>query len=135
MEVIKRKKLEKAFYNYELNRERANVNAVDLAYMGLGINYGKVNVQSSKGNTQEDKIIRAIDEAVEAYKWFKIVDNTIIRYKDDYRYKLIVCLFFNRQTPNRAVRKLNIDRATLFRWKNEILKTAEFWAHELGVKL
>lgn len=131
MEISKRKKLEKAFYNFELNRERAEVNIAELAYCGLGTDYGKVSVQSSKTNAAEDKIIKAIDEKTEAYRWFKVVENTLIKYRDDYRHKLIVYLYFNRLTPNRASRRLNIDRATLFRWKNEILLTAEFWAFEL----
>ncbi|MBQ3047078.1 MAG: hypothetical protein II988_06730 [Clostridia bacterium] len=131
MEISKRKKLEKAFYNFELNRERAEVNIAELAYCGLGTDYSKVSVQSSKTNAAEDKIIKAIDEKTEAYRWFKVVENTLIKYRDDYRHKLIVYLYFNRLTPNRASRRLNIDRATLFRWKNEILLTAEFWAFEL----
>ena len=131
MEISKKKKLEKAFYNFELNRERAEVNIAELAYCGLGTDYSKVNTQSSKTNVVEDKIIKVIDEKVEAYKWFKVVENTIIKYRDDYRHKLIVYLYFNRLTPNRVSRRLNIDRATLFRWKNEILLTAEFWAVKL----
>lgn len=131
MEISKRKKLEKAFYNFELNRERANINISELAYCGLGTDYSKANVQSSKTNTAEDKLIKAIDEKDEAYKWFKVVENTLIKYRDDYRHKLIVYLFFNKLTPNLASRRLNIDRATVFRWKNEILLTADFWAVKL----
>ena len=85
----------------------------------------------SFGRVSKEELYEAIDEKTEAYRWFKVVENTLIKYRDDYRHKLIVYLYFNRLTPNRASRRLNIDRATLFRWKNEILLTAEFWAFEL----
>lgn len=133
MEAKKRKKLERAFYNFKLNGEKANVNIGELAMCGIAIDYSKIRVQSNKGNAAEDTLIKAIDDKETALKWFKVVENTLIKYKDDYRYKLIESLYFNRLTPNIAARKLRIDRATLFRWKNEILLTAEFWALELRV--
>lgn len=126
-----RKKIERAFYNFEENREKAEVNIAELAYCGLGIDYSRVSVQSSRLNTNEDKWVKAITEKDEAYKWFKVVENTLIRYRDDYRHKLIVFLYFYHLKPKKAAKRLNIDRATLFRWKNEILLTAEFWAFEL----
>lgn len=130
-ETERKKRIERAFYNFSANREKANINPEELAFCGMAIDYSKVSVQSSTSNATEDKLIKAIDEAAEAYKWFKVVENTLIRYRDDYKHKLIVLLYFERLTPNKALRRLGIDRATLFRWKNEILLTAEFWAYEL----
>lgn len=132
-EIERKNKIEKAFYNFELNRERAQINASELALCGMGTDYSKIAVHSSKKYSSEDSIIKAMDEAAEAYKWFKVVENTIIRYRDDYKYRLIVCLYFERLTPNKTTKKLKIDRATLFRWKNEILLTAQYWAKELKI--
>ena len=131
MDPIKRKKLENAFYNYDQNRRKANINLGEIIPCVGAIDYSKLVVQSTKSNIMEGNVVKAIDEKETAFKLFKIVDNVLIKYKDDYRFKLIDCLYFKRLCPNQVVRRLKIDRATLFRWKNEILLSAEFWAHEL----
>lgn len=135
MEPSKRQKLERAFYNFEKNKEKAGAKAIDVAWSGMGTDYSKVPVQKSASNVSESKVIKYVDEKEEASKWVKVVENTIIKYKDEYKYKLIIYLYIKRYSINKIISMLNIDRATLFRWKSEILLTAEFWAKELSVKL
>ena len=48
-------------------------------------------------------------------------------------YDLIKALYFKKMSVNRTAYELNIDRSTVFRWKEQILSTAEEFALNLGV--
>ena len=58
---------------------------------------------------------------------------TLVKYSGEYKDNLIKALYFKKMSVNRTAYELNIDRSTVFRWKEQILSTAEEFALDLGV--
>lgn len=136
MEKKTKKIIERAFYNYKENISKIQTltSPEEIACLMLrGTNYEKVLVSSSPKNTTEDILIRNIDEANRLTGWVKVVDYTIIKYTGEYKDKLIKALFFDKLPINCISRRLHIGRRTIFRWKDEILLSAETYAKSLRI--
>ena len=130
MDAKRKRALESAFYNYKANERQANESLIEISSLGLIANYSGITVCGSQANKLEELLTKHADRQLLAMRWFRVADNTIIKYKDEYKYKIIECFYFKRLGVYGTMIKLNIDRATLFRWKREILSTAEFWAQQ-----
>jgi len=133
MDPKTRRALESAFYNYYENEKKADQSLADISSMGLTANYSGMTVCGSGSNHFEQMLAMHADKQLTALRWFRVADNTMIKYRDEYKYKIIECLYLKRMNVEATTRRLKIDRATLFRWKNEILITAEYWAQKYGV--
>ena len=133
MDAKTKNAIRNAFYNYEANRRAAEESLKDISGAGLIANDASLNVVSSKTNNLENQIFRSFDKTFNAFRWFKVIDNTIVTYKAEYKYRIIDCLYFKHWGARMTARRLGIDRSTRFRWKNEIYLTAEFWAQEMGL--
>ena len=64
-----RKQIEREFYNYKLNREKAANYVVSHAYDGFSVDWSKPRVKSSSGNAQERNLINALSEEEWVWKW------------------------------------------------------------------
>ena len=134
MDKKRRELIENAFRSYRQNKDRIKDLKEGLTASLLpGMSFDKVSVQSSPKNMFEEKMIKAIDEEERLLRWIRVVDYTLIKYQGEYKDKLIIALYFDCLSINRAAYKLHIDRKTVFRWKDEILASAESYAISLRI--
>lgn len=134
MDKKRREQIESAFRSYESNKAKIKELKDGLTASILpGTSYDKVSVMSSPKNMFEEKMIKAIDEEERLLRWIMVVDYTLIKYQGEYKDKLIKALYFDRLSINRTARKLHIDRKTVFRWKDEIILSAESYAISLRI--
>ena len=128
--------LETMFRNYKKNKEtlikQEGLNDL-ISRQVSGTDYGKVLVQSSPKNNLEEGIIKVVDDMERVARWVKVVDYTLIKYRGEHKDKLIECLYFKCFSITKTARVLHIDRKTVFRWKDEILASAELYAKDLRV--
>ena len=96
----------------------------------MTVNYNKLSVKKSCTASIDSLIVNTLDKADLNYKWCKVVEKTMERYYGEHKDKLIVKRFFENKQVNTVARELNIDRATYFRWKDEVFLTAKMWAQE-----
>lgn len=134
MDKKRREKIENAFRSYESNKAKIKELKDGLTASILpGTSYDKVSVMTSPKNMFEEKMIKFLDEEETLIRWIQVVDYTLIKYHGEYKDKLIKALYFDRLSINRAARKLHINRATIFRWKDEIILSAESFAISLRI--
>lgn len=125
-----RKKIENAFYSYKNYINQGVKSIIDWAESGITANYQKLAVQSSSDNKKENRLCQIIDDELKVYKWCRVVENTLTKYHGEHKDKLIEFLYFNHYTINKTAYLLHVGRPTVFRWKDEVLLTAEQWAQE-----
>lgn len=130
MQKETRRKIEQAFYDYQKNREIATCEALNDIAMRVTVDYGKLAVQGGFGGGFTEALIRAVDRQQAAVKWYLVVDKTMDKFRGEYKDRLVTYRYFQKKSVNETARMLNVDRATFFRWKDEILATAELWARE-----
>lgn len=132
MQKSLRRKIEQAFYNYEANKRIAVDELIDdLVSKMTTVSYGGISVKSSPQNTVENALINLCDKELTAYKWCKVVENTLTKYAYEYKDELIRLKYFKRLKNEQAWKKLHIEERTFYRWKDEILNTACEFAREL----
>ena len=134
MEKLIRRKLKKVLYNYPTLQKSAVVSTVDWAGSNMAIDYSKVSVQSSAMNGKETQLCKVIDSNLEALRWCYVVEKVLEHYhfeKD--KVKFIQLHFFQKKSERETCLEVGIGRATLFRWKDEILESTYQWAEELKV--
>ena len=124
-------KLEKAFYEYKKNSSISICETLNcIASSRLTTNYEKIPVRSSWSGGIENSIIRVLDANTERYRWCRVVEHTLDRFYGEHKDKLIRARYFEHKDVKTISRELHIDRATFFRWKDEILLIALMWAQE-----
>ncbi len=68
------------------------------------------------------KAIRLVKPEIrEKEKWIEIVEKTKAHFENTDKGRLLQMKYFDEEGPGYIQRKLHIDRATYFRWKNEII--------------
>lgn len=134
MDKKRRVYIENAFRNYYKNKEKlAELKDKLDASLLPGISYEKVSVMTSPKNYLEEKLVKVFDEADRLCRLIQMVDYVLIKYQGEYKYNLIATLYFNGFSINRAARFLHIGRRTVFRWRDEILDSAENYGVSLKI--
>ena len=128
-----RRKIKNAFYNYEANKSFAAEWLSSLSSAGLVADYSGIKVKSSGANAIEGQILQNCEKQLSAYRWCKVVENTLIRFKGEHKDKLVELFFFRRLGATATARRLNISPRTFTRWLDEILFVGEMWAREYKV--
>ncbi len=118
-----RKKIEWAFYNYDSLKESAKEYIVEIAESQIAVNYDKLPVQSSNDNSIERAIINGIDKNI-AYKWCKVVEQTIEHFEGTGKDTLIRCKYFEKKRNWDIANRLYISDTSVKYWINDILQYA-----------
>lgn len=118
-----RKKIEWAFYNYDNLKKQAEEYILDIAESQMAVSYDKLPVQSSNGNGVERAVINGIDKNT-AYKWCKVVEQTIEHFADTGKDTLVKLKYFEKLREWQLCDKLYITRPSLFNWLEDILTYA-----------
>ena len=122
--------IEREFFNYKLNREQAANHVASSALSGFAIDYSHERVHSSAGNSVEQAVINAISKEERAWKWCRVFEKTLDKYRWEQKDKLILKKYIERKPRWRICEELALDRSTYYRWLNDILETAYMWAKE-----
>lgn len=129
-----RKTIEREFYRYIENRDKAAAHISERAFDGFGTDFSEPRVQSSpKGNTMEARTIGIISESERIWKWCKVFEKTIERFKWTQKDELMRRRYIERETDTETCAVICVDRSTYYHWLNEILEIAFVWARECGI--
>lgn len=126
-----RKKIEREFYGYTRNRQKAADYVSSHVYDHFGVDYSSERVKSSHGNGTESSVIRMIDEADEAWRWCLVFEKTLERFRWEKKDELMRKKYIERKNPYMICGEIGIGRSTYFYWKEEILQIAFLWATDL----
>lgn len=66
-------------------------------------------------------------------KWIKVVENTALKFNSTCKEKLIQKRYIERLELVNIMNELNIERATYFRWREEVLTYAALLAAQEGL--
>jgi hypothetical protein len=124
-----RKKIEWAFYNYDMLKKRASEYTYDIACTGVTARYEAVGGHSNCiSNPTELKGISAASQTDEA--WVKVVDKTLERFKDQpKKIKFIQYKYMKRISVKDLLLNyrdvFNVyEERTYYNWLDEILAYA-----------
>lgn len=129
-----RREIEKEFYRYRDNCKLAATLVADRAFEGFDVDFSGSRVRSSpRGNPVENKVLSAISEAERAWKWCKVFEKTIERFKWTQKDELMRRRYIRRETDIETCSGICIDRSTYYHWLNEILEISFMWARDLRI--
>jgi len=126
-----RKEIEQEFYNYEKNRLLAAEYISTRALAGIGVDYSKERVKGTNENTVENSVVKTIDEAERLWKWCKVFENTLDRFRWTQKDKLMRMRYLDRNHEECICGVIGIERRTYFYWVEDVLQVAYLWAEEL----
>ena len=126
-----RKIIEKEFYNYPQNCALAAEYVATQALAKMGLDYSNERVKSSNGNSVESSVIKSVDEAERLYKWCKVFENTLDRFRWTQKDKMMHMRYLDRNHEECICGVIGIERRTYFYWVEEVLQVAYLWAEEL----
>lgn len=115
-----RKKVERAFYNYNVLKLVRDDLIGDVAYKGLTTNYDKLPGVCNFGNAKENQFINYLSKT-EANRWVAIVDKVIKHFEGTDKIKFIDRRYFKRDSVQYVCTKLYISRRTYFEWVEDII--------------
>ena len=125
-----RRQMEREFFNYKSNREQAAEYVASSALNGFAIDYTHERVKASKGNSAERAILSAISKEERMWRWCKVFEKTLDKYRWEQKDKLIVMKYIDGKSRWQIVNELSLDISTYHRWIHDILDTAYLWAKE-----
>ena len=129
-----RKTIEREFYRYIENREKAAAHISERALDGFGTDFSEPRVKSSpKGNAMEARIIGIISESERTWAWCKVFEKTIERFRWTQKDELMRRRYIEGETDTETCMRICIERRTYYYWLNEILDIAFMWAREYGI--
>ena len=123
--------LDSELYSYEENKKKAAEHVASCAFDDFSCDFSAQKVKCSYQNVPERKIINELFEAERAWKWCKVFENTATKYRWEKKDELMRKKYIEKKLPHQISRELHIDRATYFRWLEEIRLTAYQWAVEM----
>lgn len=130
-----RKTIEREFYNYTKNRSQAAEYVASHAFDHFGVDYTSERVRSSSGNSPEQKVIRAIDQADRMWRWCLVFEKTLERFRWTGKDKLMEMRYIGRLDEYQICFKVHIERRTFFYWLDEILQVGFMWVKELKLNI
>ena len=129
MTRAQRKQIEREFYNYKQNRDKAANYVASHAFDGFGVDYSEPRVKSSPGNGVERNMIQALGEEERAWKWCVVFQKTMERFRWTQKDELMRRRYIEREHEAKTCMGIGIERRTYYYWINEILETSFLWAN------
>lgn len=133
-----RKRIEWAFYNYDVLKTLAAEYLVELAETGITAQYDGAGIHSGHiSNPTEVKGVKVAGNT--AAIWCKVVENTKKYFETVYwetnikKYQLIAFRYTKKYNERKICYELSIERETMYRWIKEILYYAYIITVQLGL--
>ena len=133
MNLNTKRKIDRAFFNYEKMRQAGVQSTIDWAEQNMAIRYDDVKVKRSPSAKREARLCAFLDDNMKKYRWCRVVENVLIRYHGLNEAALINMRFFQKKPIEEVAIAMNVDRATIFRWLNRVRDVAAEWAGEYGL--
>ena len=130
MTLQQRRAIDRELYRYEQNKKNAAEYVASHAFDNFSMDYSSFHVKSSQRNATERRLINEIGEAERAWKWCKVFENVMTKYRWEKKDELMRKKYIEKKTPIGISMELHIDRSTYFRWLDEVRVTALHWAIE-----
>ena len=130
MTLQQRRAIDRELYRYEQNKKKAAEYVASHAFDNFSMDYSSLHVKSSQRNAAERRLITEIGEAERAWKWCKVFENVMTKYRWEKKDELMRKKYIEKKTTVCVALELHIDRATYFRWLDEVRGTAWQWAIE-----
>ncbi len=118
-----RRRVERAFYDYTINKERGAEAIVELVERGLTAKYGAVGCSNDVGNPTESKAIKAA-EGSDAALWCRVVEMTQAHFNGTGKDTLIKLRYFDKLSERKVCDKLYLERSAYFDWLTDVLTYA-----------
>lgn len=128
-----KRQVNKELYNYQAYKGKVKDAREDAFYGGLTIDYSNIRVNSSVGNTAENRVIKALSDSELMLLWIRVFECTLIKYTGEYKDRLMRMKYIDQCSRRQICGKLHIGTATYHRWLDEILETAYMWSRNLKV--
>lgn len=128
MANAQRRQINREFYNYTDYKTRVNETLADAFYGGLNFNYSNVRVNSSAGNTAENRVIKALSDSERMALWVRVFEFTCIKYSWEHKDNILKKKYIEGKGKYQICRELSISPRTYDYWLTEILETAFRWA-------
>lgn len=129
-----RKTIEREFFAYPANLEKAANAAADCAYANFGTDFSEPRVKSSPaGNVAENRLIKLIGEEDLAWRWCVVYQKTFERFRWTQKDELMRRRYIERESEIKSCMEIGIARSTYYLWVEEILLAANMWAKDLGL--
>ena len=126
-----RRVIEREFYSYEENRKQAAEYVASHAFDSFSFDFSVPRVKRSQMNTPERRVVEEIGEAERRWAWCKVYELTFNKFRWEKKDELMRKKYIEQKPSIQISRELHIDRATYFRWLEEIRLTAYQWAVEM----
>ncbi len=128
------KKIEWYLYNYyeirryiaEKKEDIIDANSKDLTEWGSGISY-----HSDPTANKTMKLCK--EDIVETEKWLQVIEATIKEFQGTEKGQLLQKKYFDELGEKHICMELNIERATYFNWRNEIVFYVALLAAQEGL--
>ena len=128
-----RKTIEREFFNYKRNRDKAAGYVASHAYDIFSVDYSEPRVSSSAGNVAEDRVVRLISEEDRAYQWCVVYQKTMERFYWSMKDVLMRRRYEKREHYLTTCNELHISDRTYYLWREDILNAAFLWAQKLKI--
>lgn len=132
MRKAREKLITQIFSRYRQNEKEL---LEDLNFPSLGAtDYSKISVQSTKGNTQEDKIINYADRRTVLFAEKFIVEETLqyFHLEGHGRDRFVRFFFIDGNGWIATQIECNICERTLAYWRRDVLEKAEILGRDIG---
>lgn len=126
-----RRVIERELYNYAENKKKAAEYVASHAFDGFSFDFTVPRVKRSQTNEPERRVVEEIGVAERNWKWCKVYELTFNKFRWEKKDELMQKKYIEQKPPIQISRELHIDRATYFRWLEEIRLTAYQWAVEM----
>ena len=129
-----RKTIEQEFYGYSENMKKAAAHISERVFEGFETDFSEPRVKSSpKGNAMEARTVGIISESERTWKWCKVFEKTLERFKWTQKDELMRRRYIKRETDTTTCMAIGISRSTYYLWVEEIIIAAFAWALELRI--
>ena len=126
-----RQKILNAFSFYEENKKTAIDWIASFPSNGLVSQYSGIRTSGGNGNSNERLFIAQADREYTAFRWCKVVEDTITTYYHDKAFLTIIREhLIKRRKLKYLCGKIHTCYATAKNYKEQIILTAELWAQE-----
>lgn len=125
--------IDREFRNYKANAHAAATCIADMTYNGFAVDYSRLRVKSSTGNSVERSVVNAISKEERAYGWSKVFEKTLDKYRWEQKDKLMIAKYIQRRPRWRIISDLALSEKTYHRWLDDILYTGYMWAKEFSL--
>lgn len=123
-----RRQLNRELYNYKEYKGKVKETLEDAFYGGLTLDYSNIRVNSSGGNSAENRMIKALSDSERMSLWIRVFEFTLIKYTGEHKDLVLRKKYIEGKKKYQICREAAISPRTYDYWISELLEVAFRWA-------